>query len=58
MAIPVTNIPILTGEAAEHFIEMCEHNASQSGSLWSKEREDAFAEYMERNQRLLAEMQR
>jgi hypothetical protein len=27
MAIPVTNIPVLTGEVAERFIEHCEYNA-------------------------------
>ena len=27
MAIPVTNIPVLTGEVAERFIEQCEYNA-------------------------------
>ena len=29
MAIPVTNIPVLTGEVAERFIEQCEYNFSQ-----------------------------
>ena len=27
MAIPVTNIPVLTGEVAERFIKQCEYNA-------------------------------
>ncbi len=29
MAIPVTNIPVLTGKVAERFIEQCEYNFSQ-----------------------------
>ena len=43
MAIPVTNIPVLTGEVAERFIEMCDYNAKHlAGSQWSQEREDRF----------------
>lgn len=50
MAIPVTNIPILTGEVAERFIEQCEYNAKHlAGSEWSQEREDRFNRIMERS---------
>lgn len=43
MAIPVTNIPVLTGEVAERFIAMCDYNAKYlAGSEWSQEREDRF----------------
>jgi len=39
MAIPVTNIPVLTGEVAERFIEQCEYNAKHlAGSEWSQEK--------------------
>lgn len=50
MAIPVTNIPVLTGEVAERFIELCEYNAKHlAGSEWSQEREDRFNRIMERS---------
>ena len=50
MAIPVTNIPVLTGEVAERFIEQCEYNAKHlAGSEWSQEREDRFNRIMERS---------
>ena len=43
MAIPVTNIPVLTGEVAERFVEQCEYKAQHlAGSQWSQEREDRF----------------
>ncbi len=43
MAIPVTNIPVLTGEVAERFIEQCDYNAKhRAGSEWSQQREDRF----------------
>lgn len=44
MAIPITNIPVLTGEVAERFIEMCDYNAKHlAGSEWSQEKEDYYA---------------
>ena len=50
MAIPVTNIPVLTGEVAERLIEQCEYNAKHlAGSEWSQEREDRFNRIMERS---------
>ena len=50
MAIPVTNIPVLTGEVAERFIEQCEYNAKHlAGSEWSQEREDRYNRIMERS---------
>ena len=50
MAIPVTNIPVLTGEVAERFIEQCEYNAKHlAGSEWRQEREDRFNRIMERS---------
>ena len=50
MAIPVTNIPVLTGEVAERFIEQCEYNAQHlRGSEWSQEKEDWFNGIMERS---------
>lgn len=43
MAIPVTNIPVQTGEVAERFIEMCDYNAKHlAGSEWNQEDEDSF----------------
>ena len=43
MALPVTNIPVLTGEVAERFIEQCEYNAKHlAGSEWNKSREDNY----------------
>ena len=43
MAIPMTNIPVLTGKVAERFVEQCEYNAKHlAGSQWSQEREDRF----------------
>lgn len=53
MAIPVTNIPVLTGEVAERFIEQCEYNAKHLAvSEWSQEREDRFNRIMERSMEL------
>ncbi len=50
MAIPVTNIPVLTGEVAERFIEQCEYNSKHlAGSEWSQEREDRFNRIMARS---------
>ena len=41
MAIPVTNIPVLTGEVAERFIEQCEYNAKHlAGSEYRGEFEE------------------
>ena len=43
MAIPVTNIPVLTGEVAERFIEQCEYNAQHlRGSEWRCDFEDVY----------------
>ena len=50
MAIPVTNIPVLTGEVAERFIKQCEYNAKHlAGSEWSQEKEDEFNYIMKRS---------
>ncbi len=50
MAIPVTNIPVLTGEVAEQFIEQCEYNAQHlAGAEWSQEKEDKFNDWEEKN---------
>lgn len=50
MAIPVTNIPVLTGEVTERFIKQCEYNAKHlRGSQWSQEREDRFNAIMTRS---------
>ncbi len=54
MAIPVTNIPVLTGEVAEHFIESCEYNSKHlRGSEWSQEKEDAFKKIIARTEEFL-----
>lgn len=43
MAIPITNIPVLTGEVAKRFINQCEYNAKHlAGSEWNQEEEDMF----------------
>ena len=51
MAIPITNIPVLTGEIAERFIAR-----ELRGTLWSEEREKRFLDFMEKNNRRLSEM--
>ena len=57
MAIPVTNIPVLTGEVAERFIEQCEYNAKHlRGSQWSQENEDTFHTIMERSKAYLKKL--
>ena len=49
MAIPVTNIPVLTGEVAERFIAMCDYNAKYlAGSEWNQEDEDEFNRIIEK----------
>ena len=58
MAIPVTNIPVLTGEVAERFVEQCEYNAKHlAGSQWSQEREDRFKAMEARNAMSVREIQ-
>ena len=53
MSIPVTNIPVLTGEVAERFIEQCEYNTKYlRGSEWTQEKEDTFNTIMERSKEL------
>lgn len=49
MAIPITNIPILTGEVAERFISQCDYNARNlAGTCWSQKDEERFLAYEER----------
>ena len=50
MAIPVTNIPVLTGEVAERFIEQCEYNARYlRGSEYRGEVEDIYKDVIARS---------
>ena len=50
MAIPVTNIPVLTGEVAESFIEQCEYNAQHlRGSEYRGEFEDIYKDIIARS---------
>ena len=50
MAIPVTNIPVLTGEVAERFIEQCEYNAQHlRGSEYRGEFEDIYKDIIARS---------
>ena len=50
MAIPVTNIPVLTGEVAERFIEQCEYNAKHlAGSEYRGEFEDIYKDIIARS---------
>ncbi len=50
MAIPVTNIPVLTGEVAERFIEQCDYNAKYlAGSEWQGDFEDIYKELIARS---------
>ena len=50
MAIPVTNIPVLTGEVAERFIEQCEYNARHlRGSEYRGEFEDIYKDIIARS---------
>ena len=57
MAIPVTNIPVLTGEVAERFIEQCEYNAEHlRGSEWSQEEEDVFYAILARSEEFQRKM--
>lgn len=54
MAIPATNIPVLTGEVAERFIKQCEYNAKHlRGSEWNQESEDTFHAVMKRSKAYL-----
>ena len=56
MAIPIINIPVLTGEIADQFIAQCEYNARElRGTMWSQERENRFKAFMEKNSRRLSE---
>lgn len=50
MAIPVTNIPVLTGEVAERFIKQCEYNAQHlRGSEYQGEFEDIYKDIIARS---------
>ena len=50
MAIPVTNIPVLTGEVAERFIEQCEYNSQHlAGSEYRGEFEDIYKDIIARS---------
>ena len=50
MAIPITNIPVLTGEVAERFIEQCEYNAQHlRGSEYRGEFEDIYKDIIARS---------
>lgn len=50
MAIPVTNIPVLTGEVAERFIEKCEYNAQHlRGSQWNGDFEEVYKDLIARS---------
>ena len=50
MAIPVTNIPVLTGEVAERFIEQCEYNAKHlAGSEYRGEFKDIYKDVIARS---------
>lgn len=50
MAIPVTNIPVLTGEVAERFIEQCDYNAQHlRGSEYRGEFEDIYKDIIARS---------
>ncbi|MBQ9666448.1 MAG: hypothetical protein IJV33_08245, partial [Bacteroidaceae bacterium] len=46
----VTNIPVLTGEVAERFIEQCEYNAQHlRGSEWRGDFEDVYKDLIARS---------
>ena len=50
MSIPVTNIPVLTGEVAERFIEQCEYTAKYlRGSEWKGEFKDIYKDVIDRS---------
>lgn len=59
MAIPITNIPVLTGEVAERFIEQSEYNAKHlRGSQWTQEGEDTFKAIKEKYNRTLEDLKK
>ncbi len=50
MAIPVTNIPVLTGEVADRFVKQCDYNARHlRGSEWKGEFEDIYKDIIARS---------
>ena len=50
MAIPVTNIPVLSGEVAQQFVEQCENNAqNMRGVHWSGDFEEKYKELISRS---------
>ena len=50
MAIPVTNIPVLTGKVAKRFIEQCEYNAKYlRGSEYRGEFADIYKDIIARS---------
>lgn len=53
MAIPITNIPVLTGEVAERFIEQCEYNTTYlRGTQWDGDFEDKYRDLIDRSDSL------
>ena len=54
MAIPVTNIPVLTGKVAERFIRQCEYNSKYlAGSEFTGTFEEKYGKMMERSKKFL-----
>ena len=50
MAIPVTNIPVLTGEVAERFVRQCDYNAKYlRGTQWKGDIEDIYKDLIARS---------
>ena len=50
MAIPATNIPVLTGKVAERFIKQCEYNAKYlRGSQYRGEFKDIYKDIIARS---------
>ncbi len=53
MAIPITNIPVLTGEVAEQFIEQCDYNTMYlRGTQWDGDFEEKYHELISRSEAL------
>ena len=53
MALPITNIPVLTGEVAERFIEQCDYNTKHlRGTQWNGDFEDRYHDLISRSETL------
>jgi len=56
MALAISNIPVLTGEVAERFVQQAEYNYRHRGSIDFSRQREACNRFEERNAQYIAEL--